>query len=176
MAIFLIVSTLVSAIATFVIVFTGVSSSSQRTNTKSQASQVASQIPTPPTAEQAPTLSPTSSPVSSPTPLPVNVIISPYITATKSADKKTVSLIFNNVLDSRSALYKFTYSADSGSKSTSGNITFDASSQKVSREIILGVCSGDACTYDTGVKNIKIVVTFTQKDGTKSEITFPYQL
>ncbi len=175
MAIFLIVSTLVSAIATFVIVFTGVSSSSQRTNTESQAAQVTSQVPTP-TGITTPTIIPTSPPASPPTPSPIRVVISPYLTATTSADKKTVSVIFNNVLDSRSALYKFTYSADSGSKSASGNIAFDSSLQKVSREIILGVCSGDACTYDTGVKNIKIVATFTQKDGTKSEITFPYQL
>lgn len=184
MALFLIVSTLVSAIATFVIVFTGLSSPGQQTETQSRAApnQEITNVkpttiltpitptPTPPTAGQAPASSPTPSPIT------IKVIISPYITATTSADKKIVSLVFNNTSDSRSALYKFTYSSNSGDKSTSGNITFDSSSQKVSREIVLGVCSGDACTYDTGVKNIKIIVTFTQKDGTKSEITFPYQL
>lgn len=165
MIVFLIVSALISAIATGVIIFSGLQKPEQKTSIKSQAS-----IPT-----AILTVSPTPKPVVT-TGATIKLIISPYITATTSADKKSVFINFFKISGSKSALYKMNYSADNGQKSAQGNIVFKLGEDKTSREIILGVCSGSVCTYDSGVKNIKIEVTFTQKDDTISQITYPYSL
>lgn len=183
--VFLIVSTLISAAATTLIAFGGLGSTEQRTSTQGRAAEISktSQTPEPslapiskPTNPPLPTATPTPIPSLTPTPVPTKIIISPYLTATSSADKKSVFVSFNNLLNTKSALYKVNYSSDGGQKAAQGNVTFGSTDQKVTREVILGICSGSNCTYDTNVKNMKIETTFTLTDNTTSQITYPYTL
>lgn len=174
MVVFLIVATLLSVAATTLVVFSDFGSSSKpvtTTTSKAQEQQQEQKIVSPTPTE---TLTP------SPTPTPIkgiSVIISPYITATSSSDKKSIFINFWQVADSKSALYKLDYKASGVVKGSSGNIVFASNDKQLSREIVLGVCSsGGSCTYDSNIKDIQIVVTFTQKDGATSQITYPYTL
>lgn len=174
LVVFLVVSTLISAIATTLITFGGLGSPQQQTSTQGRAfegSKIAQEsLPTPTPRS---TISP---PKATPTLTPVKIIISPYVTATSSADKKSLFITFNNLLETKSALYKVNYSADGGQKAAQGNVAFQSTDGKVTREVILGICSGSNCTYDTNVKNMKIEATFTLTDNTTSQITYPYTL
>lgn len=174
MVIFLIVSALVSMVATGAIVFIGLAKPEQRTSLQTKAEVV----PTPTTSPTPKSISPTPTPTlaSTPTATPSAVVISPYITATSSADKKSVFINFWSVSGSKSAIYKLNYKASDVQKEASGNMAFKTGDKQISREIILGVCSGSSCTYDTNVKDIKIEVTFTQNDGATSKITSPHTL
>lgn len=103
---------------------------------------------------------------------------------TMSSDNKKVKVIVGNVTDITSLEYEITYDADIPASelapgeeggqvergfSDEAKIT-SADKKYESKYFDLGSCSKNVCRYDTGVKEIKILMKVTKHDGKLYEV------
>ena len=89
----------------------------------------------------------------------------PIISVQTRTDKKAIILTFQNLQNVTKIGYSVTYTAKGVSKGVKGTIERAGDEAFLSREIILGTCSGTVCVYDEGVASTSIVATFMFKDG-----------
>jgi hypothetical protein len=82
------------------------------------------------------------------------------------ADRRAVNVNFSNLQNAKSVSYSLTYSTSDQDEGAMGAINFGSSSTAF-QEILLGTCSKGVCRYHTGVKNVKLEVSYTTKEGKK---------
>ncbi|MBI4974176.1 lamin tail domain-containing protein [Candidatus Roizmanbacteria bacterium] len=106
-----------------------------------------------------------------PTVTPVAVIATSEASLTLADDKKTVSFSVSNIADYNKLSYELSYDAFSSAKGLVGS-DIDISSQDTFEKnaLDLATCSGEVCTYDQDVKNFKLVVTLTDKNGKETKL------
>lgn len=80
-------------------------------------------------------------------------------------DNKAVKLdIINIPIDTLSIEYELSYETQNGPKGAVGKIDLNGKTE-ISREILLGTCSKNTCTYDLGVKSVNLVLKFNSSQG-----------
>src|SRR3989344_402419 len=83
----------------------------------------------------------------------------------KSDGKAVIMTIAKIPLGTQSIEYEFNYTTGEGlPKGTIGKIDVNGKSE-LEREILLGTCSKNKCTYDTGVTSVNVVLRFNHPDG-----------
>lgn len=92
------------------------------------------------------------------------------------ADKKSVVLSVSKIpADTTSIEYELSYLTGAGlPKGALGKISLNGVTE-IERDILLGTCSKNTCTYDTGVTSIKLVLRFNSDKGA-SQFTKEYPL
>lgn len=82
------------------------------------------------------------------------------------ADKRNVILTVTNIPSGTSSIeYELTYNTGAGlPKGSLGKIE-TAGKSSLEREILLGTCSKNTCSYDTGVTQVSLVLKFNSADG-----------
>lgn len=92
------------------------------------------------------------------------------------SDNKSVILSVSNIpAGTESIEYELSYTTDKGlPKGALGKIDLKGVSE-ITRDILLGTCSKNTCTYDTGVKSVSLVLRFNSVEGT-SQYTKEYSL
>lgn len=81
-------------------------------------------------------------------------------------DRKSVDLNIDNIpVGTESVEYELSYNTAGGlPKGALGKITLNGKTQE-KRNILLGTCSKNTCTYDQGVKSVKLVLRFNSPSG-----------
>lgn len=97
---------------------------------------------------------------------PILTLFQPTISLNTSGDKKAISFKVQNISGNNKLTYELSYDAFSSAKGLVGS-DIDISSQDTfeKNDLDLATCSGEVCTYDQDVKNFKLVVTLTGKEG-----------
>ncbi len=82
------------------------------------------------------------------------------------ADRKAVTLSVSNIpAGTQSIEYEVSYLTGEGlPKGSLGQIKLDGKTA-IEREILLGTCSKNTCTYDSGVTKVKLVLRFNSAKG-----------
>ncbi len=85
----------------------------------------------------------------------------------KTADGKKVLLSIDNIPTGVDEIeYEFSYDTVEGvPRGVLGTIQVDGPSYQ--KEIVLGSCSTNVCTYDQGVEKVKVFLKFNSKEGAK---------
>lgn len=94
----------------------------------------------------------------------------PVVEITTRSDKKAIILTIRDIKEVRVIEYTITYISRGISKAVHGEIAPKSSDVFVSREILLGTCSGANCVYDEGVSKIDVAITFTLTSGQEAQI------
>lgn len=81
-------------------------------------------------------------------------------------DNKSVVLSVKNIPEGTEAIeYELSYLTGEGlPKGALGEIKLNSDTE-IERDILLGTCSRNTCTYDTGVTSVKLVLVFNHPDG-----------
>jgi hypothetical protein len=87
------------------------------------------------------------------------------VAVAKTSDGKKVILTINNVPDHFEAIeYEFSYdTVDEVPRGVLGTIKADGTNFE--KEIVLGSCSTNVCTYDEGVRKVRVVLKFESPKG-----------
>lgn len=86
-------------------------------------------------------------------------------------DKKSVSLYFSNLQKTSSVFYTLNY-LNSGKKEGAGGSINTKGKFSLSRKLLFATCSSGVCRYHKNIKNVKLTVTVTFKDGTQKTFTY----
>ena len=94
------------------------------------------------------------------------VVASVVVDLKPKAEGKSVVLTVTNIhKDTESLEYELSYTTDEElPKGALGKISLDGRTE-ISRDILLGTCSKNVCTYDKGVKSVKLVLRFNNPSG-----------
>lgn len=91
----------------------------------------------------------------------------------KSGGKSVLLLVSEIPKDTESLEYELSYITGEGlPKGALGKINLDGKTE-IERDILLGTCSRNTCTYDTGVKSVNLVLRFNNSQGA-SQFTKEY--
>lgn len=122
-----------------------------------------------------PTLTPTPSGMPTTTPLPTPLSY-PTLHSELSNDKRTIFLTFANLSGVSRISYSVSYLAKTGNKGVRGTIEVAQPSAPIKRDITLGTCSKNVCTYDEITTPINVLAIFRMIDGMDVELmeTVPY--
>ena len=88
------------------------------------------------------------------------------------ADRRAVILNLSNLSAAKSVSYELQYEAGGLTQGAGGSVNITGATE--SREILFGSCSSGVCNYDKNIKNAKLTVTTTLKNGKK--IIKPFRL
>lgn len=80
-------------------------------------------------------------------------------------DRRTLVVNFSNLQNASAVAYMLTYQTNAQDEGAMGYINFKGST--ASQEILFGTCSKNVCRYHTGIKNAKLEVSYTGKNGKK---------
>jgi len=87
------------------------------------------------------------------------------------SDRLAINAAFKNLSVAKSVSYQLTYTGNGIAQGAGGTVS-DLTAEPQERELLFGTCSKGVCTYHTGIKNAKFVVTTTLKSGKKVVKTF----
>lgn len=87
------------------------------------------------------------------------------------SDRRALVATFSNLSVAKSVSYQLTYKTGKVNEGAGGSLS-SLSQDPAVRELLFGTCSKGVCTYHTGIKNAKFVVTTTLKSGKKVVKTF----
>lgn len=98
------------------------------------------------------------------------------VTLGKGSDSKSVDLTVAKIpTGTESVEYELSYITGEGlPKGALGKISLSGK-DNVARNILLGTCSRNTCSYDTGVTSVKLVLRFNHPDGA-TQLTKEYPL
>lgn len=96
------------------------------------------------------------------------------VSITKSRDKKSVTVTFNNLKDVKSISYILSYDTRDNTEGAVGTIKTKGA-KSVSRKLLFGTCSSGVCRYHKNISNVMLEVTFTTKKGSFTK-TYPIKL
>ena len=83
----------------------------------------------------------------------------------KGGEQAVILTVSNIPTGTESLEYELSYLTGEGlPKGALGKISLDGKSE-ISRDILLGTCSRNVCTYDKGVTSIKLVLKFNSAKG-----------
>lgn len=81
-------------------------------------------------------------------------------------DKKAVIIALTNLQNTTSVSYVLTYDTSDQQEAAMGSLNLTG--QKTEKvELLFGTCSKNVCRYHTGIKNAKLEVSYTSKNGKK---------
>lgn len=100
----------------------------------------------------------------------------PTLTITTRADRKAINLTFESLSTATIIDYTVTYVSKNINRGITGKIIRSKAEQTLTREILLGTCSKDVCTYDEGVTTVKIAVVYTFENATTTKVDKVYVL
>lgn len=92
-------------------------------------------------------------------------IKSPSVSASVLKSRKSLSTTFLNLSNTKTITYNLTYDSLKGKQGARGTIKVKPNTKTLSRSILFGTCSKKVCTYHKNIKNIKLSVDFTLKNG-----------
>ena len=87
------------------------------------------------------------------------------------SDRRAVLVTFSNLTIATSVTYALTYTAKGLPQGAQGSVT-QGGLESVTRELLLGTCSGGTCRYDSGVSDAKLTITTKLKSGKKVVKTY----
>lgn len=93
----------------------------------------------------------------------------PKITMSLSSDKKILTFSVDRLSNYARLTYTVTYDTDDEPQGDKGTIILNGE-KKIEREITLGTCSSDVCTYYSGVKNFKLQIELEDSGGNKKPL------
>ncbi|MEK7079413.1 MAG: lamin tail domain-containing protein [Patescibacteria group bacterium] len=106
-----------------------------------------------------------------PSATPSLTLLQSTVSLNTSDDKKTVSFSVNNISGYDKLSYELSYDAFSSVRGLIGSDVDISSTDKFEKNSLdLATCSGEVCTYDQDVKNLKLTVTLIDKDGKKTKL------
>lgn len=82
------------------------------------------------------------------------------------SDRRALIVYFSNLQNAKSVSYALTYSTSEQEEGAMGAINYGKSSS-TSQELLFGTCSKGVCRYHTGIKNMKLEVSYTTVTGKK---------
>lgn len=105
---------------------------------------------------------------------PVDSLV--VVDLTSKGDKQSVTLSVSKIPEGTESLeYELSYLIGEGlPKGALGKISLEGKSEII-RDILLGTCSRNVCTYDKGVTSVKLVLKFNHSEGA-SQFTKEYPL
>lgn len=106
-----------------------------------------------------------------PSATPSWTLLQPTVLLKTSDDKKTISFTVQNISGYSRLSYELSYDAFSSVKGLLGSDIDITSTDKFDKNSLdLATCSGEVCTYDQDVKNFKLIITLTDKDGKETKL------
>ena len=93
------------------------------------------------------------------------------------SDGKAVTLTISQIPSETTSIdYELSYETGEGlPRGVLGTIHLKEGEEEVEREVLLGTCSRNVCTYDRGVETINLVLKFNSPDGS-SQFQQEYEL
>ena len=82
------------------------------------------------------------------------------------ADRRALNVTFGNLLKVKAVSYSLTYNTLEQQEGAMGAVVLTGASSQ-SQELLFGTCSKGVCRYHTGIKNVKLEVSYTTKSGKK---------
>ncbi len=82
------------------------------------------------------------------------------------ADRRALLINFGNLQNAKSVSYALTYDTSEQQEGAIGNLNL-SDPLNTSAELLFGTCSKNVCRYHTGIKNMKLEVSYTSKSGNK---------
>ncbi len=105
----------------------------------------------------------------------VNEPVAPKIASPSAAitnDGKKVSFKVINLNNFLKLSYTLTYDSDQAPQGATGSVDLSGVTEYTKDNILLGTCStGGTCTYNTGVKNIRLDIQLEDKNGKTTSLT-----
>lgn len=83
------------------------------------------------------------------------------------ADRKALVISFSNLQNATAVSYLLTYMQGSGQQEGAGGALNLTGSSSQSAELLFGTCSKNVCRYHTGIRDARLEVTYTLKNGKK---------
>ncbi len=90
---------------------------------------------------------------------------SPTVSASITKNRKSASVKFTNLTNTKSIRYTLTYDSKGGPQGASGTIKVKSGTKSLSRSLLFGTCSKNVCTYHKNVTGVRLNVDFTLKSG-----------
>lgn len=82
------------------------------------------------------------------------------------ADKRALIVNFTNLQNASAVSYLLTYKTASQDEGAMGSLNLNGSANSTN-ELLFGTCSKNVCRYHTGIKNARLEVSYTTKNGKK---------
>lgn len=88
------------------------------------------------------------------------------VTPRLRADRRALRVYFSNLQNAKSVTYTLTYNTSAQQEGTIGSLSLGESST-ATQELLFGTCSRNVCRYHTGIKNVRLEVSYTTNSGKK---------
>lgn len=82
------------------------------------------------------------------------------------ADRRALLVSFSNLQNATAVSYLLTYQTNIQEEGARGSLPLNSSSNQT-QELLFGTCSKNVCRYHTGIKNMRLEVSYTLKSGKK---------
>lgn len=96
--------------------------------------------------------------------------VQPDVSISTRSDKKAIILTFEKLKGVAKIEYIVQYEAGITNRGIRGELAPKPTDTLLTREIILGTCSGVVCTYDQGVATIDVSVVFDLENGKEIKV------
>ena len=83
------------------------------------------------------------------------------------ADKRALVVYFSNLQNASSVSYFLTYKQGLQQEGAGGTLNLSGG-QSQTAELLFGTCSRNVCRYHTGISNMKLEISYTNKSGKKA--------
>lgn len=80
-------------------------------------------------------------------------------------DRRALTVNFSNLQNASAVSYMLTYRTNTQDEGALGAINLTGST--ASQELLFGTCSKNVCRYHTGIKDAKLDISYTLKNGKK---------
>lgn len=80
------------------------------------------------------------------------------------SDRRALIVYFSNLQNAKNVSYMLTYETSEQQEGARGDIQTTGASS-LSQELLFGTCSKGVCRYHTGIKNMKLEVSYTILSG-----------
>ena len=87
------------------------------------------------------------------------------VTPRMRSDRRAILVYFSNLQNAKSVSYMLTYDTNTQQEGAMGAITLNGS--RATQEFLFGTCSKNVCRYHTGIKNMRLEVSYTSVNGKK---------
>ena len=89
-----------------------------------------------------------------------------YVTPKLRGDRRALNVYFSNLQNAAQVSYSLVYDTNSQQEGAMGAINLTGSSN-TTQELLFGTCSKNVCRYHSGIKNAKLEISYTLKNGKK---------
>ncbi|MBI2337719.1 hypothetical protein HYU95_00900 [Candidatus Daviesbacteria bacterium] len=90
------------------------------------------------------------------------IVVSPKL----RSDRRALIINFSNLQNATAVSYLLTYKTSTQDEGAMGSLNLDGSAT-ARNELLFGTCSKNVCRYHTGIKDAKLDISYTLKNGKK---------